>query len=223
MTGRREFFFELDSGVQGTVKFGDASAVEIKGVGSVVFVAKTGGHRLLTGVYYIPALRNSIISLGQLDENGPCVEIEHGVMPVWDHRRRLLVKVNRSNRLYVLYAQVAQPFCLAARRDDDAWRWHERFGHLNFEARRQLGSKEMVRGMPHVDHVEQFCDTCILTKLQRLPFPRQASFRAKEKLELVHGDLCGPVTPATPGGRRYFSSTMCPTTCGLSCSTSRQP
>jgi transposase InsO family protein len=30
------------------------------------------------------------------------------------------------------------------------------------------------------------------------------SFRAKERLELVHGDLCGPVTPATPGGRRYF-------------------
>jgi hypothetical protein len=20
----------------------------------------------------------------------------------------------------------------------------------------------------------------------------------------MHGDLCGPVTPATPGGRRYF-------------------
>jgi hypothetical protein len=38
----------------------------------------------------------------------------------------------------------------------------------------------------------------------RLPFPQQSSFRAKERLELVHGDLCGPVTPATPGGRRYF-------------------
>jgi transposase InsO family protein len=62
----------------------------------------------------------------------------------------------------------------------------------------------MVWGMPHIDHVEQFCDTCILTKLRRLPFPRQASFRAKEKLELVHGDLCGPMTLATPGGRRYF-------------------
>lgn len=62
----------------------------------------------------------------------------------------------------------------------------------------------MVQGMPRVDHVEQFCDTCVLTKQRRLPFPRQASFRAKEKLELVHGDLCGPVTPATPGGRRYF-------------------
>ena len=64
MTGRREFYSELDSDVRGSVKFGDASAVEIKGVGSVVFIAKTGEHRLLTGVYYIPALRNSIIGLG---------------------------------------------------------------------------------------------------------------------------------------------------------------
>jgi hypothetical protein len=38
--------------------------MEIKGVGSVVFTAKTGKHRLLTSVYYIPVLRNSIISLG---------------------------------------------------------------------------------------------------------------------------------------------------------------
>jgi hypothetical protein len=59
MIGRREFFSELDSGVRGSVKFGDASTVEIKGAGFVVFTAKTGEHRLLTGVYYIPALRNS--------------------------------------------------------------------------------------------------------------------------------------------------------------------
>ena len=23
-------------------------------------------------------------------------------------------------------------------------------------------------------------------------------------LDLVHGDLCGPITPATPGGKQYF-------------------
>jgi transposase InsO family protein len=52
--------------------------------------------------------------------------------------------------------------------------------------------------------MEQFCDVCVLTKQRRLPFPQQSSFRAKERLKLVHGDLCGPATPATPGGRRYF-------------------
>jgi hypothetical protein len=90
MTGRREFFTELDPSVRGSVKFRDASRVEIKGVGSVTFTAKSGEHRLLTGVYYIPVLRNSIISVGQLDENGSRVLVEHGVMRIWDRRRHLL-------------------------------------------------------------------------------------------------------------------------------------
>ncbi|XP_040384200.1 uncharacterized protein LOC107305050 [Oryza brachyantha] len=148
MTGRREFFIELDPSVRGFVKFGNASGVDIKGTGSVIFTTKSGEHRLLTGVYYIPALRNSVISIGQLEEEeGSCVVIKNGV---------------------------AQPVCLAARQDNEAWQWHERFGHLHFEALKWLSTKEMT------------------------------SFRAKERLEFVHGDLCGPVTPATPGGRRFF-------------------
>jgi hypothetical protein len=121
MTGRREFFTELDSNVRGSVKFGDASSVEIKGVGSVIFTTESGEHRLLPRVYYIPTLRNSIISLGQLDENGSRVEIKDGVMRIWDLHRRLLAKVNRgTNRLYVLNVQVAQPLGLTAHRDDEA-------------------------------------------------------------------------------------------------------
>jgi transposase InsO family protein len=179
--------------------------VEIKGVGSVIFAAESGEHRLLTGVYYILALRNSIISLGQLDESGSRVEIKDGVMKIWDRHRRLLTKVTRgTNRLYVLNVQVAQPLCFAARRDDEAWQWHERFGHLYFEALKWLSAKGMVRGLSSFDHVKQFCDVCVLTKQRWLPFPQQSSFRANEWLELVHGDLCGLVTPATPEGRRYF-------------------
>lgn len=52
------------------------------GVDSINFNAKAGEHRLLTGVYYIPTLRKSIISLGQLDENDSRVEIEHGVLRI---------------------------------------------------------------------------------------------------------------------------------------------
>jgi hypothetical protein len=84
-------------------------------------------------VYYILALRNSIISIGQLDENGSWVEIEDGVLRIWDRSRHLLAKVNQgSNRLYVLHVQMAQPLYLATHQDDEAWRWHERFGHLHF-------------------------------------------------------------------------------------------
>ena len=94
MTGQHKFFSDLDSGMKGSVKFGDASTVEIMGVGSVIFKDKMGEHRLLTGVYYILAFKNSIISIGQLDENGSWVEIEDDVLHIWDRGRRLLAKVN---------------------------------------------------------------------------------------------------------------------------------
>jgi hypothetical protein len=64
MTGRRELFSDLDTTVCGSVWFGDASKVEIQGVSSIVFQAKNGDHRVLHGIYFIPALRNSIMSLG---------------------------------------------------------------------------------------------------------------------------------------------------------------
>ena len=56
MTGRREFFSDLDSSVKGCVKFDDASIVEIKGVGSIIFKAKMGKHRLLTARVLHPGL-----------------------------------------------------------------------------------------------------------------------------------------------------------------------
>jgi hypothetical protein len=85
-------------------------------------------------------------------------------MRIWDHHQRLLAKVTRgTNRLYVLNVQVAQPLCLTARRDDEAWQWHERFGHLHFKALKRLSAKGMVRGLPSLDHVEQFYDIYVLT------------------------------------------------------------
>jgi hypothetical protein len=134
------------------------------------------------------------------------VVIDDGVLRIWERSSgRLLAKVRRgANRLYVLHMKTAQPVCLAARRDEEAWQWHERFGHLNFEALRRLGKEEMARGMPKIDHVEQVCDTCVTTKQRRRSFPAAATYRAQDHLELVHGDLCGPVTPATSAGNRYI-------------------
>jgi hypothetical protein len=68
MMGCCELFTDLYTSARGTVRLGDESKVEIHGVGSIIFKVKTGEHRVLHGVYYIPVLRNSIMSLGQLDE-----------------------------------------------------------------------------------------------------------------------------------------------------------
>jgi hypothetical protein len=44
----------------------------------------------------------------------------------------------------------------------------------------------------------------VVTKQRRCPFLCQANYSTTERLKLIHGDLCGLVTPDTPGGHRYF-------------------
>jgi hypothetical protein len=70
MTGNRSVFADLDENITGSVRFGDNSTVDIRGRGTVVISVRGDEHRALTDVYFIPRLKTSIISLGQLDENG---------------------------------------------------------------------------------------------------------------------------------------------------------
>ena len=77
-------------------------------------------------------------------------------------------------------------------------------GAFAFRALRAMSAKGMVRGMPEIAHIEQYCDGCALGKQHRAPFPQATSYRAEQALELVHTDLCRPITPPTPRGNKYF-------------------
>jgi hypothetical protein len=108
------------------------------------------------------------------------------------------------NRLYLLRVKIGRALCLAARTCNDAWLWHECYDHLHFDALGKLEQWGMVLGIPHIEHVHQLCANCITTKMKRSPFPSQVKWWAEEMLDLVHGDLCGPISPVTPGGKKYF-------------------
>ena len=78
------------------MKFGDGSRVEIQGHSTIIFRCQNGEHHALRDVYYIPQLRSSIISIGQLDERGSEVLIKDRVLRIRDREQRLLAKVKRS-------------------------------------------------------------------------------------------------------------------------------
>jgi hypothetical protein len=198
-------FAELNPAMCGTVRFGDGSVVNIEGRGMVLFACKSGEHCALTGACYIPRLTANIISIGQLDDAGSKVDIEHGILHLFAPDCRLLAKVTHSpNWLYYLDLHIAHPVCLVACSSEPSLLWHARYGHLNFQALRRLSQESMVRGLPPVDRVNQLCDACLVGKQKRAPFLQQVVYRAEEHLELVHGDICGRIEPTMPGGKRYF-------------------
>jgi hypothetical protein len=115
---------------------------------------------------------------------------------VFDQGGTLLILAPRTgNRLYLAKFQLSSPICLLAHSNENSWKWHARYGHLNFRGLSDLGSKKLVEGMPTVSRVEKICDGCVLGKQHRKPFPQVSKFRAEEGLELVHADLCGQITP----------------------------
>ncbi|WVZ70936.1 hypothetical protein U9M48_019565 [Paspalum notatum var. saurae] len=185
MTGRGDVYANLDHEVKGSVKFGDGSVDDIQGISIVVFSGKHGEHKALRGVYYIPRLKNSIISVDQLDEGGSRVEVKHGVLRIWECEHRLLARVEqRKNKLY------------------------ERLGHVNFDAISKMARQDMVRGLPFLEHVDQFCDTCVLSKHRRGAFPKQAKRVAPRKAEA--GCPRGPLRPrhAAHAGRPAILPTV---------------
>lgn len=109
------------------------------------------------------------------------------------------------NRLYVLNLNLSQPMCLLAKVNEAAWLWHARYGHLNFRALRSMSRQELVERVPNIEHVDQLCKDCMVGKQHRVSLPRNSAYRAEKPLELLHGDLCSPITLATPSGNKYFS------------------
>lgn len=83
-------------------------------------------------------------------------------------------------------------------------RWHARLGHIGEDSMCTMANKELVIGIPRLSVVKETCSTCILGKLARCTFPQETAYRAENILGLIHGDLCGPITPPTPTRKRYI-------------------
>ncbi|RVW31136.1 hypothetical protein CK203_116362 [Vitis vinifera] len=77
MCGRREIFIELDSNFRESVKLGNDSSLTVKGKGKVRMEVNGIVH-VITGVYFVPDLKNNLLSIGQLQERGLAVLIQHG-------------------------------------------------------------------------------------------------------------------------------------------------
>ena len=205
MTGDLRYFSKLDDTISGKVRFGDDSRIDIKGKGTISFTDMNGDSRRMTDVYFIPELKSNIISLGQATEAGCDIRLRGELLTMRDQTGKLLVSAKRStNRLYKVRMGIKGGTCLYSKAEDESSRWHERLGHINTETIRNMMQKELVEGISKGFIEKKVCGSCLLGKQARQAFPKSTSYRATKALELLHGDLCGPISPMTQAGNRYI-------------------
>lgn len=205
MTGDQRYFSKLDKTITGKVRFGDDSKIDIKGKGTVAFVDMNGEARKMNDVYFIPELRSNIISLGQATESGCDIRLRKELLTMHDQHGKLLVRATRSkNRLYKVRMGIRDTSHLHLSEISESSRWHARLGHVNTATMKVMMQKELVTGVSSINVLKELCSSCLLGKQTRNMFPQATMFRANRRLELLHGDLCGPITPSTMGGNKYI-------------------
>ncbi|GAA0160582.1 hypothetical protein LIER_17103 [Lithospermum erythrorhizon] len=94
--------------------------------------------------------------------------------------------------------------CMQATTKDITILWHQRLGHLNYKSLCNLQCKKMVHGLLEFKNDNFSCIDWLNGKQTRIVFPKEATWRASKLLELVHSDLCGPISPISSSGKRYF-------------------
>lgn len=61
-----------------------------------------------------------------------------------------------------------------------------------------------MTGLPKIKNAEAVCETCMKGKQIRTNIPKRSLWKAGRVLELVHTDICGPITRISESGKRYI-------------------
>nr|GEY23530.1 retrovirus-related Pol polyprotein from transposon TNT 1-94 [Tanacetum cinerariifolium] len=107
-----------------------------------------------------------------------------------------LLKGDRSTNLYTINLHEmasASPICLMARASSTkSWLWHQRLSHLNFDSINDLARNDLVAGLPKFKyHKEHLCPSCEQRKSKRASHPPKPVPNSRQRLHLLHMDLCG--------------------------------
>ena len=167
-----------------------------------------GVMQKIDGVYYIPELKNNLLSMGQLQERGLAILIQNNTCKLFHPTRGLIMDTTMTfNRMFAIAAVMPskEPVVFFQTSEEEKTQlWHNRFAHLNFKGLRTLHSNKMVEGLPLLAAPLKVCNDCLAGKQHRNNIPKKSYWRATCKLQLVHSDICGPVTPESNSGKRYL-------------------
>ena len=80
--------------------------------------------------------------------------------------------------------------------------WHQRLAHIHYKALPVVS--KVVNGLPDLkDSKEGVCRGCAKGKNVKNPFPGSDS-RAKGILDIIHSDVCGPMSTTSLSGYVYY-------------------
>ena len=85
--------------------------------------------------------------------------------------------------------------------DSATYLWHCHLGHIGVKCMKKLHANGILESLDY----ESFdaCKPCLMGKMTKTPFSGTME-RATDLLEIIHTDVCGPMSVEARGGYHYF-------------------
>jgi hypothetical protein len=203
----RDIFSSLNECNTKKISVGDDISLGVEGSGTIQV---ENGH--FNDVLCVPSLSCNLLSIYQITHSGEgkTVEFSPHQVVIKDIKYPKYVLATRIaddiTRLYKFDNFGSSYFSsvFVAHSDDLRKLWHEQFGHLNYRSLKKLCNQHMVGGLPPVSCIDGVYSSCVLVKHHWDCFDKRASWHTSGPLQLVHSDLCGPLSSAYFFWCKYF-------------------
>ncbi|KNZ54529.1 hypothetical protein VP01_2923g1 [Puccinia sorghi] len=189
------FFEKLELGNFDVIKTGKQGAtMPIKGKG---VVRLTWGKKSITlnDCLYVPSIVINLISAGELDAKGCCLNAKNSTFAVSKHGQ-IALKGNISNGLFSVknpdsVGAKTQPLAnVSSSMTTSLQEMHEKHGHASLQRLQPLLGDSFSKA--EINSFE--CKSCVLSKITKQPF-KISSKLATKPFERIHLDLIGPIKP----------------------------
>ena len=87
--------------------------------------------------------------------------------------------------------------------DSATYLWHCRLGHIGVKRMKKLQADGLLESLDYESL--DACEPCLMGKMTKTPLSGTME-RATDLLEIIHTDVCGPMSVEARGGYRYSLS-----------------
>lgn len=182
--------------IMGEVRAANNQAMKIIHVGDLNCTLGTDSKVKLTDVHYIPDLCVNLLSVSQMVKNKNTVIFDINGVKIFSKENELIASGPLVENMFKIKVKTSELACsVDSAENNKTILWHKRLAHINFATLKSLLN---INVKPDTQ-----CIICAQGKQARKPF-NDSGTRAGQLLELIHTDVCGPMSVRTHAHYRYF-------------------
>ena len=189
MTNNQDLFRELDRTTISKVRIGNGEYIPVKGKGTVAIESQTG-LKLIYDVLFVPDIDQNLLSVGQLVEKEFKVYFEDRNCIIKDAEGKEVFNIKMKGKSFALNL-LEDEHTAILQQDSTTMFWDRRVEHFHHDDVLYMKKNQIAEGLPDLEKDLPICATCQYGKQTKLPFPKKISWRATQKLQLVHTDVGG--------------------------------